>query len=723
MKSKASTGGHRWAFARTGGVDQVLLRDGKDIEAIPSLDQKLWAALAMPKKAAGVLPETLEAMDRGGSGRVRAVDVVEAVRFCTAGLKDLDSLLEPGESISTATLKPGPLAEAAAWVLQTVGKRGASEISLEDARNGIARFAGNSLNGDGVIPPASAQDEAMKALVCDIVAAGYGAPDLSGATGVSRAGLDSFLADARAHLAWSRAPQSDAAIKPFGEATGPAWAATEAVRAKIDDYFLRSGLAAISGAKGTGAWGQEARLAALLSSGISVDSPDLLALPLAAVSDDGALDLTGPLNPAWVASLRVFAAFAAPILGSGAGRIEAEGWARVKSVLAPYGAWLAAKPAGNAGSLGDARLSAILEAKACSGLEALIDEDAGWSDKKQQLSDLAKLLLFRRDLVRVLRNFVNFSDFYYARDAVFQSGRLYVDGRECDLAMDVDSPAAHTALAAMSGVYLIYCDCSRAGGSKRSIVAALTAGEAGNLFVGKNGVFYDRLGNDWDARITRIQVQPISIREAFFSPYRWLARTVEDLIAKRAASAESGRQEKLKSQAAGAVEAVAAPGSVKPAAALDVPRKIDVGTVAAIGVALGSIGAMVTGILSAFVGMGVWLPVGIASIFVLISGPSMLLAYLKLRRRNLGPILDAEGWAINGRLKINVPFGNALTRLAVLPPGSERRLKDPFAVKRRPWGLYLLILVVVVLAVLWATGVFDPILPEGGRLQSLLGGA
>jgi hypothetical protein len=315
---------------------------------------------------------------------------------------------------------------------------------------------------------------------------------------------------------------------------------------------------------------------------------------------------------------------------------------------------------------------------------------------------------------------VNFGDFYGKGDAVFRAGILYIDGRECDLCLEVDNPAAHPTVTTMSGAYLIYCDCSRSDGSRKSIVAALTAGEAGNLFVGKNGVFYDRDGSDWDARVTKLQVQPISIREALFSPYRWLARTIEDLVAKRAAAAEAASQARLKGQAEGAVAAVAAPGKTEPKADL-LPKKIDVGTVAAIGVALGSIGAMVTGILAAFVGMGAWMPVGVLSILVLISGPSMILAYLKLRRRDLGPILDAEGWAVNGRLRINVPFGGTLTRLATLPSGAERRFQDPFAEKGRPWGLYLLLLLVIALAVLWAAGVFDGALPETLRLRSLLG--
>ena len=35
-------------------------------------------------------------------------------------------------------------------------------------------------------------------------------------------------------------------------------------------------------------------------------------------------------------------------------------------------------------------------------------------------------------------------------------------------------------------------------------MAAFTAGDVDFLFVGRNGVFYDRAGNDWDATIVSI---------------------------------------------------------------------------------------------------------------------------------------------------------------------------------------------------------------------------
>jgi hypothetical protein len=54
---------------------------------------------------------------------------------------------------------------------------------------------------------------------------------------------------------------------------------------------------------------------------------------------------------------------------------------------------------------------------------------------------------------------------------------------------------------------------------------------------------------------------------------------------------------------------------------------------------------------------------------------------MKLRKRNLGPILDANGWAVNARARINVPFGTSLTGIAKLPAGSQVDYSDRFAQK------------------------------------------
>jgi len=89
-----------------------------------------------------------------------------------------------------------------------------------------------------------------------------------------------------------------------------------------------------------------------------------------------------------------------------------------------------------------------------------------------------------------------------------------------------------------------------------------------------------------------------------------------------------------------------------------------------------------------------------------ISGPAMVMAWLKLRRRNIAPLLNANGWAINASSKISIPFGETLTDIAKYP---TVKLKDPYAKKGlAPWKKWLISLssLVVAVAVLWVFNLF-----------------
>jgi hypothetical protein len=246
----------------------------------------------------------------------------------------------------------------------------------------------------------------------------------------------------------------------------------------------------------------------------------------------------------------------------------------------------------------------------------------------------------------------------------------------------------------------VYCDLVRKGtGEKMAIASAMTAGDSDNLMVGRNGIFYDRKGQDWDATITKIVDNPISIRQAFMSPYIRAIRWVEDQMAKRAAAADAASLERL--QTAAAVTGNAAATGKEPVA----KPKIDIGVVAALGVAVGGITAALGVLLQAFFGLGWLMPLGVIALILLISGPSMIIAWLKLRQRNLGPILDANGWAVNARAKINIPFGRSLTHHGVLPPGSVRDLRDPYRETNRGRKITVLVLVLAAAAsVVWYFG-------------------
>jgi hypothetical protein len=250
-----------------------------------------------------------------------------------------------------------------------------------------------------------------------------------------------------------------------------------------------------------------------------------------------------------------------------------------------------------------------------------------------------------------------------------------------------------------------------------NIVAAFTAGDCDNLMVGRNGLFYDRQGRDWDATITKIIDNPISIRQAFWSPYKKFVRFIEQQVAKRAAAADHDAESGLSTAAISVANAdkTVATGATK---------KIDVGSVAALGVAVGAIGAFLTALVGYITGilqLGLLATIGaLVGVMLLISTPSVVLAYITLRKRNLGPILDANGWAVNANAKINVSFGATLTSVARLPKGARRDTHERFVDKGLPWKRAVFVLLVFVLGYRWCVGSMDRFVPNHLRFKTIL---
>src|SRR5262249_62362194 len=87
------------------------------------------------------------------------------------------------------------------------------------------------------------------------------------------------------------------------------------------------------------------------------------------------------------------------------------------------------------------------------------------------------------------------------------------------------------------------------------IAACFTQGDADYLMLGRNGVFYDRKGRDWDATIVKIVDNPISIRQAFFAPYKKFLRMIEEQAASFAAAKEKEADARLQATAASAAGA------------------------------------------------------------------------------------------------------------------------------------------------------------------------
>ncbi|MFA5903244.1 MAG: hypothetical protein WC836_04870 [Desulfobacula sp.] len=695
---------HKWRFVRIGGFDHVLINSGDDIKSIPALDQKLWAALGCPTQGLEFDTATLVYMDKDKDGRIRAPEIIEAINWTLSLIKNPDELIQgknglPLSAINSESPEGKAVLSCAREILAGKGKSDAGHITVEDINDKAGIFANTKFNGDGIIPATASDNEPVQKVIEEIIDCMGPETDRSGLPGLSKEKAIRFFTEAGAYSDWFRKTEGENLdILPLGKETEVAAGHFETVCDKVDDFFIRCRLAAFDSTAALPLNPAREQYEDISLKSLSSKTNEIFALPLARIEPDALLPLGGAVNPAWEKALSDFQEkVVEPLFKAYKTDLSQDEWTLIKEKFSAYESWKSEKKESPVEKMGLQRIREILGSQSQNSITDLIEKDLVLAPAAASLDSLDRLVHFYRDLYPLLNNFVSFHDFYTPGEkAIFQSGTLYLDSRSCDLCIRVKDAAAHSTLAQMGGVYLAYCECTRKDTPEKIIIAAaFTQGDADNLMVGRNGIFYDRKNQDWDATIIKIVDHPISIRQAFWSPYKRLARMIRTQVEKFAA-------EKDKAVDKGVITLPVDAGKKPEAEKPPVKPTFDVGKFAgifaAIGLALGAIGTAVASVVTGILGLQWWqIPFAMAGLILVVSGPSMIMASLKLRQRNLSPILDACGWAVNTKARINISFGSSLTKIAALPTGSSRLLKDPFQKEKRPVRMYVLLFILFLL--------------------------
>ena len=692
-----------WNFFRAAGVLQAVV-DGKAFRNLKDLPNENWAVLSCPTAGLDFDAKTLAFIDDNKDGHIRIEEVLGAIDWLDKRIVDMADLLQDSKVVKLSSFADTPegkaLRAAAEELLKAIGKEGAAELSLDDVMTRQASFLAAEFNGDGVLIPDAVKDAARAKLYGEIVAATGGAADRSGKQGVDKATIGAFYQACADHLAWIEKGRAEAAtVSPLGDATAAGVAALEAVRAKIEDYFHRCRLVDFDAAASGPLNSKESDYAAVAQGDMAAGADTIATFPLSRVAAGAPLRLREGVNPEWVGRISAFAdAVVKPLLGDVDAISEAD-WRKLCAALAPHVAWKAAIAGANVASLGEARIKEILaDTKAKDDILALIEKDLSYAPEINLLDDLEKFVRFHANLNRLLNNYVNFSDYYNPEHSeIYRAGRLYIDGRVCRECVYVADAGAHSTLAASSKMLLLYCNIVRPQtGDKRTICAAVTAGFASTLWVGRNGIFYDAEGKDWNAVIVKICESQTSLKEAFWAPWIKICDLINEQIKKLLSSKETAMM-------SAATTKVSTIGTEAPPPAAPADQKRDgaamASSVAAIGIALGIIGSAIGGLISALKGISFWYGVlGVIAIILVVSGPSVILAWFKLRARDFAPVLNACGWAINKKMRMPMRLSRVFTHEAEVPEGSNINLEDPY-VEKHFWRNFFITLAVIVVAI------------------------
>ncbi len=686
-----------WAFASVGGSVRVKIRNGEDIRHLGELDRKMWTVLSCPVNNLEFDEKCLKFIDVDNDGKIRVDEVIATANWLTGILKNPDILLEEKDALQLEDFNEenpvgARLQASARQILNNLGLK-KDAISLEDTADNVKIFAGTQFNGDGIITPASAADEPTAKLI-ETIAGIASAMDRSGVPGITAEQIEAFYAACADFAEWQKACTKE--VLPFGDKTAEALSAVKALEEKMADYFMRCKLISFDAATAPAVDVSVEKIAAI-EGNLASASDEIALQPLAKPVVDGVLSLDS-VNPAWKGAVDAMV----ELVGWKKDRITEGEWADVLAQFAPYTAWLDGKKGAEVEALGIEAVNAILKEDKKAALLELIEKDKAEEANALSIEEVDKVLHLQKNFYRFLYNYVVLADFYDPKQkAMFQAGRLYIDQRSTDLCVKVDGPSPE--ISSLSGMYILYCACtSEKLGKSFNIAAVLTDGDVDGLREGKNAVFYDRDGNDYTAKVIAIVDNPISVRQAFWSPYKKVARMISDKIDKSAAEKNEKSLTDLTAKADTATS-TKLEGDGKEAAkaatsSFDIAKFA--GIFAAIGMAIGFIGQFLVAVVQGAATLKFWqLLLVIVGILLLISGPSMFIAWRKLRKRDLGPVLNANGWAINAKSLVNVKFGKTLTSLANFP---RLTAVDPAARKKAFWKWFCGI--VVCLAV--AGGVF-----------------
>ena len=640
-------------FNKFGKAYHLAIDNPAGLRDALAIDDSFWAVTSAPTTAFDEDPAFLKYLDADGNGRIRSDEVRAALRWLLARLADDAKVGAPEDEMTVASVASADDAGKAihttiAYVNEQAG-RSDGVIRLADVRAAMASLQGKPLNGDGVLVADAADTPELKAWIEAAVKATGGTPDISGKQGVNSDQIAAFKDAVHDFLAWKAQGAADnKETMPLGADTPDVYALYARHAEAIDRFFFLADFERFD----------PANAAKFLAAKPDTDTAAaaLDSAPLARPAPDGALPLDGPLvNPshrADVAALRN--GLFGRVLGSKdpAAATEAD-WKKVKAVLAPYGAYLAAKKGAIAEALPAEMLPVWDKGDFADRAAKLQETDKVVAQRVAAFADLEKLLLYHRRLPRFANNYVSLTQLYDPKQvALFEKGRLLIDGRWFNLAIQIPDPAAHAAVAKNGGLYTMYLKIEphEGAGAPFTVVVPATSGTRGNLAVGKRGVFFDLQNHEYDATIVSLVENPISLKEAILSPFQNIAKSVLGKIENMGAAASS------KIEAAGTAAAGDALDGKKPEAPAPAPAAGGApagGMFMTISIAIAALGSAFA-FLAKSVGEMSWRTrfVSLVVLLAVVFGPIVLAGVLKLMRQDLGPIIEGCGWAVNKSMRL-----------------------------------------------------------------------
>lgn len=717
IPAKPPAGSYR--FRIVGGGLQLQIANASDLASVLKLDEAHWAMTMLDMDSLRMDRRFLELVDSDHDGQIRSGEVKDAVQYTLKYLRDLTGTVNGSGELFINSINPeaagaGEIIDCAKLILRNIGKTEDCGLTAGDICSSGNVTGFSRRNGDGIISSESNLSETLQTQITAIIASGRKSKDLSGNDGVSMPDVEGFEAAVAGRVALFDMRQNDPSIMICGEKTPEVNALFRECESLIEGYFLNTeaGKFILND--------PERSVRKEFSADLMVPANVRQALANAAAAipgnEDG-LDFSAPLNPLYADKLRALAAlpeFGRYMNGS---ILRKENFLAAKADLASFDRWQKAFSA-------DDGLEGFSEAdlrKFAAGnfveLKELIKDDLSMASVVNAGESLLKIILFQQYLVEFLNNFVSLSSLFNPQHpSQLQMGKLVMDGRHFTLAVKVKNPTEHKKIIKSSNICVIYVEIYRQNGQnseKQLLAVAVTSGTMRSLFVGKHGIFFDTDGVIYNAVIRDIAEQPVSIGEAFKAPFfhfaDFFSKQAEKIFNSRNAEMQKSLTAEMnKSQLAAAPKVN--PGGTAPAVA---PQSGGMGNISMLlmggGIGVAALGSSIAFIAKSLQNVSFMTIFAVLlGIIVIFGGPSVIIALIKLCRRNLSRFLESCGCAVNRPMRMSRRMGDIFTFVPKRPKG-EITLLDPVDVfygkhKKQLKKLFIWLLILLLLAAVVWTG-------------------
>lgn len=687
-------------FKRTGKAYQLVIRDGNDLQDALTLDEALWVAMSAPIKAYTCDPKFLGYVDTLHDGSITSSELKDAIRWLLEVYPKKEQITDcfggalKLSDINEASANGKAIKHSAEYILKDLkGAECGDTIDLATVRRFQEILTSRPLNGDGVMTLSaatrvkdSAMVEPMTEFIRDAATATGGSVDLDGTTGVTIDQFNAFWKAIPEYLQWleqGALPEDGTVtpIMPFGADTPALAKLLEQHQSLVDDTFRLEALQDFDQRLNGQVLERDGRPGKLDPTAWPGVESHLQCMPLVQPGNNQGIPLDHPeyVNPIyrdWWQQLTQ--KLLRPILGAEVSLLTPAGWQQVQQRFAQWRAYQSSIKGGICAAIPVERLKAHLQYTALPELaQDLSAKDLAVAGILKDAAKVEQLLLYLQWMIRLCNNFISFPELYEpSTPALFERGKVVIDGRWFNVTFPVDALPAHSALATQSNLFVLYVEIDTRP-APMVLAAPVTIGDKGNLAVGKRGIFFDFAGNEHNAKVVKIIENPVCLREAFVAPFVKFGKMLEDKVGKMSAASDAALQKQF---SAVINDPKAAVKNAAPAAPANAPAKSGSdkgGMLMGLGVAFAALSSAFAFICKTFASMS-WLSIVVSVLCVLavLLFPIILLAIIKLGRQDLSSLLEGNGWAINSRMRLTRGQRKSFSRCGYFPKhatGTPRR--------------------------------------------------